>query len=72
MRGCALTGDAVGLRSNPALRGVDSSIGGRSDIWPVLKETDGELLMKGDTVECMLDNLFLGLEKTDEGLCVEE
>jgi hypothetical protein len=72
MGGCALTGDALGLRSNPALRGVDSSMGGRSDIWPVLKEADGELLMKGDTADCILDNLFLGLEKTDEGLCAEE
>jgi hypothetical protein len=72
MGGCALTGDALGLRSNPALRGVDSSMGGRSDIWPVLKEADGELLMKGDTADCILDNLFLGLEKIDEGLCAEE
>jgi hypothetical protein len=51
---------------------VDSSIGRRSDIWPVLKEADGELLMKGDTAEFILESLFLGLEKTDGGLCTEE
>lgn len=72
MRGCAPTGDALGLRSNPALRGVDSSIGGCSDIWPVLKEADGELMTKGDKAECMLDDLFLGLEKTDGDLFPEE
>lgn len=72
MRGCALIGDTLGLRSNPALRGVDSSIGGCSDIWPALKEADGELPVKGDTMDCMLDILFLGLEKIDGGLCTEE
>lgn len=68
MRGCALPGEAVGLRSKPALRGVDSNTGGRSDIWPRLKEIDGELVEKGDTAECTLDNRILGLEKTDAGL----
>jgi hypothetical protein len=72
MRGCALAGDTVGLRSNPALRGVDSNTGGRSDIWPAFKEADGELLRNGDTAECTLDNRILGLEKIDAGLCTGE